>query len=390
MKKNLEQKLSESKNASEAISVMLKHFIGDKIPMTQLFLSKIKNEFDKIKNGERSLWEKKSSDSVKLKNGSVFLYDDNNDDFDPTSGYSVMIGSGAGEGAVFRDYAGQSALNPRAVNTILGVNAGKESERLYFSVLIGAGAGRGTKADLNPPAGNEEGIITAVGPSAARGIQKVNLSAFFGGSAGAYNKNIFRSLMLGYNTASQTSNNTKNVEIYKSTLMGSFNAFNTNNLDHVISIGHESLLGNQERKDSIVVGDYAGINRALNDSIFIGHYRKRGSGHAFGNPKTSNVISIGHFVRPEQEFTINFPLTYDMGLGTFTPDAKIAVKANLGQDSIAKFKDENDEVILDVKNNGSVSIKVPDNYADDAAAEAGGVPIGGVYRTDSALKVRVS
>ncbi len=30
------------------------------------------------------------------------------------------------------------------------------------------------------------------------------------------------------------------------------------------------------------------------------------------------------------------------------------------------------------------------NYADDAAAAAGGVPIGGVYRTASALKIRVA
>jgi hypothetical protein len=31
-----------------------------------------------------------------------------------------------------------------------------------------------------------------------------------------------------------------------------------------------------------------------------------------------------------------------------------------------------------------------DNYADDAAASAGGVPVGGIYRTASALKIRVS
>lgn len=30
------------------------------------------------------------------------------------------------------------------------------------------------------------------------------------------------------------------------------------------------------------------------------------------------------------------------------------------------------------------------NYADDAAAATGGVPVGGLYRTGSALKVRVA
>ena len=30
------------------------------------------------------------------------------------------------------------------------------------------------------------------------------------------------------------------------------------------------------------------------------------------------------------------------------------------------------------------------DYADDAAAAAGGVPVGGIYRTASALKVRIA
>jgi hypothetical protein len=32
---------------------------------------------------------------------------------------------------------------------------------------------------------------------------------------------------------------------------------------------------------------------------------------------------------------------------------------------------------------------VINEYADDAAAEAGGVPIGGIYRTDNTLKIRI-
>lgn len=39
---------------------------------------------------------------------------------------------------------------------------------------------------------------------------------------------------------------------------------------------------------------------------------------------------------------------------------------------------------------GGTLATVPDDYADDVAAAAGGVPIGGIYRTGSALKVRVA
>jgi diacylglycerol kinase family enzyme len=39
---------------------------------------------------------------------------------------------------------------------------------------------------------------------------------------------------------------------------------------------------------------------------------------------------------------------------------------------------------------GNASISTVVDYADDAAAAAGGVPVTGVYRTGSALKIRVS
>lgn len=35
------------------------------------------------------------------------------------------------------------------------------------------------------------------------------------------------------------------------------------------------------------------------------------------------------------------------------------------------------------------SVAVADNYADDAAAAAGGIPVGGLYHTDGAVKIRL-
>jgi hypothetical protein len=37
-----------------------------------------------------------------------------------------------------------------------------------------------------------------------------------------------------------------------------------------------------------------------------------------------------------------------------------------------------------------LNMVVPANYANDAAAAAGGVPVGGVYRNGSVLQIRVT
>lgn len=344
-----------------------------------------------LDNKGSGLWEQTSPLQLNSKEGFVKIFDSGSDESDWDSGYSLFIGDGAGEGADFRDFVDDtSSPNARGINVLLGNNAGMDSNRLYFSVLVGAGAGRDTKADLAPPAGSELGIITAVGSNAGRGIEEVNGSSFFGGGTAMYVKNVFRSVIIGQAAASQPTGNTKNVEVYKSTLIGSYNASQTNNLEHIISIGHETLLGNQERKDSILIGDYVGMSREINDSIFIGNYRKRGSNPNFGNPTSKNVISIGHFVKPEQELTINFPLTYDMGVGTHTPDAKITIKSNDSQEKIATFKNQNDETILEIRNNGGILIKIPEEYNDDSTAASGGIPIGGIYRTGSNLKIRIT
>ncbi|HNC90519.1 MAG TPA: hypothetical protein PL000_16425, partial [Anaerolineales bacterium] len=39
---------------------------------------------------------------------------------------------------------------------------------------------------------------------------------------------------------------------------------------------------------------------------------------------------------------------------------------------------------------GMLNMVVPANYANDAAAAAGGVPVGGVYRNGSVLQIRVT
>lgn len=40
--------------------------------------------------------------------------------------------------------------------------------------------------------------------------------------------------------------------------------------------------------------------------------------------------------------------------------------------------------------NNKVSVKVEDNYANDAAAATAGIPVGSYYHTSGTLKIRIS
>ena len=174
---------------------------------------------------------------------------------------------------------------------------------------------------------------TAIGYCAGCFTENPGLSLYFGNYAGAGAKNVHRSMFIGNSAGYNDPGNTKKVEFFKSILLGSFVGWQTDSVEHVIGIGHEALLGNQKRKNSIAIGDYVAINRALTNSVVIGQYRRRGSGFTT-LVETDSIISIGNFVRPTQKRTINFPLDYRMGLGTYYPNQKLQVRGGVKADSL--------------------------------------------------------
>jgi hypothetical protein len=55
----------------------------------------------------------------------------------------------------------------------------------------------------------------------------------------------------------------------------------------------------------------------------------------------------------------------------------------------AQGDDPNIHIVIKPKGVGVPVMEGVRNYADDAAAAAGGVPLNGVYRTGNALKIRI-
>lgn len=80
------------------------------------------------------------------------------------------------------------------------------------------------------------------------------------------------------------------------------------------------------------------------------------------------------------------------GLGIASPTAKMHVKTggNTASDYAVKLDNSDGVLLLHVRADGAQFEAIPPEYADDAAAAAGGIGIGQRYRTGSVLKQRIA
>ena len=87
----------------------------------------------------------------------------------------------------------------------------------------------------------------------------------------------------------------------------------------------------------------------------------------------ANRVQIGQSATATQNFSLEQPAV---------PDGTVKlVRGNAGSGS---------QDILTVDASGNLKPGVLGNYASDSAAATGGVPIGGLYHSSGAVKVRVS
>lgn len=128
------------------------------------------------------------------------------------------------------------------------------------------------------------------------------------------------------------------------------------------------------------VGDYApgGRSDGTNVQIVNGLYRT-GNAAALSWSDTTNQfakdingrIGIGYAIQPNIKVTI-------------------AGSDQTSSNYAGAYFDSNGNEIIAFRNDRLISMPALSNFADDTAAAAGGIPVGFLYRTGSAVKVRVS
>ena len=130
----------------------------------------------------------------------------------------------------------------------------------------------------------------------------------------------------------------------------------------------------------ISTADYApgGISNAANVQVVNGVYRA-------GNAATTAwTDTTNQFAKDTNgRFGIGYPIQANVKL-------VVAGADQTSSNYAAAFYDSNGNDILALRNDRKIAIPALGDYADDTAAAAAGVPVGFLYRTASAVKVRVS
>lgn len=110
--------------------------------------------------------------------------------------------------------------------------------------------------------------------------------------------------------------------------------------------------------------------------VSIAYRSKAAGGHVF---YTNKAAAVAQFAVEHQASAVNYIAVHGGETGSFPA-------------FFARGADTDIDIRLTPKGNGGLRMPVANvrDFADDAAASAGGVPVGGFYRTSSAMKVRVS
>ena len=252
-------------------------------------------------------------------------------------------------------------------NTFIGQNAGQQNTSGSFSTFVGSQAGSyTTTGNNNTFVGASAGILNTTGYS----------NAFFGDNSGLNNttayENTFVGSFSGYENRTGAQNTFVGTSAGQNTRIGNDNTY----------IGHRAGNSNVSGSNNTFVGLNAGFNiTSGSDNTFFGkntgYYISDGSSAVSGSNRSvfigTNVKSNGH------NQTNQIVIGYDaVGNGSNT----VTIGNNDITDTYVKGVLRASTAIL-------AQVSSSYNFADDTAAQAGGVPLGGLYHTSGTIKIRL-
>ena len=253
-------------------------------------------------------------------------------------------------------------------NTFIGQNAGQQNTSGSFGTFVGSQAGSyTTTGNNNTFVGASAGILNTTGYS----------NAFFGDNSGLNNttayENTFVGSFSGYENRTGVQNTFVGTSAGQNTRIGNYNTY----------IGHRAGNSNVSGSNNTFVGLNAGFNiTSGSDNTFFGkntgYYISDGSSAVSGSNRSvfigTNVKSNGH------DETNQIVIGYDsVGNGSNT--------VTLGNNDIT---DTYVKGVLRASTAILAQVSSSYNFADDTAAQAGGVPLGGLYHTSGSVKIRLA
>lgn len=243
------------------------------------------------------------------------------------------------------DTAGFSTVS----GIFLGDNAGTDATGADYSVFIGAFAGQNATTADN---------AVFIGASAGDGATDSNAGVFIGNTAGQYATNADHSVFIGLGAGASATTAQQAVFLGEAAGANALNAANSTLIGYQAGAlgGGTTGVGS----NNIIIGTNITLPDDAVDSINIGgiifatgSYNDTGA----ANPFSGSVAGA------------------KVGIGTNTPEYTLDISgsARLQASTI---------ILTEV----SASL----NFADDTAAAAGGVPLGGLYRNGNVVSIRIA
>jgi uncharacterized delta-60 repeat protein len=253
-------------------------------------------------------------------------------------------------------------------NTFIGQNAGQQNTSGSSNTFVGSQAGSyTTTGNNNTFVGEQAGILNTLGYS----------NAFFGDNSGYKNTTAYENTFIG--SFSGYENKTGIENTFVGTSAGQNNGVGSDNT----YIGHRAGNSNISGSNNTLVGNSAGFNiTSGSDNTFVGknagYYISNGSSAVSGSNRSvfigTDVKSNGH------DETNQIVIGYNaVGNGTNT----VTIGNNDITDTYLKGTLRASTAIL-------AQVSSSYNFADDAAAASGGVPLGGLYHTSGTIKIRLA
>jgi uncharacterized delta-60 repeat protein len=285
----------------------------------------------------------------------------------------------------FTGYANTSGSG----NTFIGQGAGTYNTTANYNAFIGHNAGRDTSVGTNN---------TFVGPFAGQVNISGSHNTFIGSSAGVANTQADSNTFVGSNAGSNNSVGTDNTFVGRNagtnTTSGSGNSFfgrqaaaQNNTGANNSTFGFQAGQYNQSGSSNTFFGKDAGTylgngssqNNSADNSVFLGAQTR-----ANASAETNQIV-IGY------QAVGNGSNTVTIGNNSITDTyLKGDVSASLFTGSFA-----GDSLIIDndvrIENGFSILTSVSQSleFANDTAAAAGGVPLGGLYRSGNFILIRL-
>ena len=295
------------------------------------------------------------------------------------AGFNNIQGSG---NSFFGYYAGYN--NKVSDNTFIGYQAGFDNTSGSGNTFVGRGSGENnTTANNNAFFGYNSGRDNSVGANntflgnfTGQTNTSGSFNTFVGSSAGQNHKtavyNTFVGMNAGLNTGVGNENTFLGFQAGNNNLSGSQNTLigaNANGLstfsNYVTAVGYGAAYGVTTGSNSVYLGNAAG--RYLSDGM---------------TNVTSNTNSV--FIGTDSKSNLNaqsnqIVIGYNaVSNGTNT----VTIGNNDITDTYVKGTLRASTAIL-------AQVSSSYNFADDTAAQAGGVPLGGLYHTSGSIKIRL-